>query len=67
MSETARAKYQSSGAPAQFHSDLPENPRKEFRDPTARPPGKSGGVVAHTPHRVSSSIRKTARKAGRRA
>ena len=56
MSETARPKY-SETAPARFSSDLPENPRKEFRDPTARPPGKSGGVAAITPHRVSSSRR----------
>ena len=61
---TARAKYQST-APGEFSSAFPRNPRKNFRDPTARPPGKSGGVAVHTPHRVSSSRRH--RKAGKRA
>ena len=65
MSETARPKY-STTAPARFSSDLPENPRKEFRDPTARPSGQSGGVAVHTPHRVSSSIRRRAKKESRR-
>jgi len=65
MSETARPKY-SSTAPSGFHSDLPQNPRKEFRDPTARPSGKSGGVAVDTPHRVSSS-RRGKKKEGRRS
>ena len=64
MSETARPKY-STTAPSEFSSDLPQNPRKEFRDPTARPPGKSGGVAVFTPHRVSSSIRRRTRKSER--
>lgn len=66
MSDTARPKYDST-APSEFRSSLPENSRKNYRDPDARPPGRSGGVPCDTPHRVSSSIRKGARKAGRRA
>ena len=61
MSTTPRAKYQSSGSPAEFSPDLPQNPRKNFRDPAARPPGRSGGVRADTPHRVSSSTRRSSR------
>lgn len=61
---TARAKYQDT-APSRFHPSEPTNPRKEFRDPTARPPGKSGGVAAITPHRVSSSVRRRVRKSAR--
>ena len=66
MSNTARAKYQTT-APAEFSDSEPENPRKNFRDPNARPSGRSGGGEAHTPHRVSSSRRKAAKKASRRA
>lgn len=65
---TARAKFQST-APAQFTTDQPENPRKNFRDPSARPSGRSGGGPAvSTPHRVSASVRsrrKLVRKAAR--
>ena len=63
---TARAKYQAT-APAEFSSDLPVNLRKDFHDPSARPPGRSGGgIPVSTPHRVSSSRRKTVKKASRR-
>ena len=64
MSDTsARAKY-STTAPGQFRSDLPENPRKEYRSADARPSGRSGGGPAvSTPHRVSASRR--ARKSAR--
>jgi len=63
---TARAKYQTT-APAEFSSALPENPRKQYRSPSARPPGRSGGAPSvSTPHRVSSSIRR-GKKASRRA
>jgi hypothetical protein len=66
MSNTARAKYQTT-APAEFSSSLPVNPRKDYTDPDARPPGRSGGgPPVSTPHRVSSSRRKTAKKASRR-
>jgi hypothetical protein len=66
MSNTARAKYQTT-APARFSASLPENPRKDYNEPDARPPGRSGGgPPVSTPHRVSSSRRKTAKKASRR-
>ena len=73
MSNTARAKYQTT-APAEFSSSLPVNPRKDYTDPDARPPGRSGGgPPVSTPHRVSSSRRggtrtrrETAKKASRR-
>ena len=63
---TARAKYQDSGSPGEFRSSLPQNPRKDYDDPDARPSGKSGGVPARTPHRVSSSIRKSKSRSRRR-
>ena len=64
MSNTARPKY-STTAPGRFSSTLPENPRKEYRSPEARPPGRSGGgPVVSTSHRVSSSRR--GKKASRR-
>jgi hypothetical protein len=66
MSETARAKYQSSGSPAEFSPDLPRNARKEYNSAEARPSGRSGGVRADTPHRVSSSIRKSKPRSRRR-
>jgi hypothetical protein len=73
MSNTARAKYQTT-APAEFSSSLPVNPRKDYTDPDARPPGpdarppgrSGGGPPVSTPHRVSSSRRKTTKKASRR-
>ena len=65
MSASVRPKY-STTAPARFSSDLPENPRKQYRSPEARPPGCSGGVPCDTPHRVSSSIRKGAKQRSRR-
>jgi hypothetical protein len=65
MSDTARAKYQTT-APAEFRGSLTENPRKDYNSPGARPSGKSGGVVAHTPHRVSSSRRPGAKTRSRR-
>lgn len=65
MSNTARPKF-SSTSPGYFTDDQPENPRKEFRSPGARPPGRSGGgPPVSTPHRVSSSIRKGAKAAKR--
>lgn len=64
MSDTARAKYQTT-APAGFSSALPQNPRKDYADPAARPSGRSGGGTVNTPHRVSSSRR--TKKASRRA
>jgi hypothetical protein len=57
MSETARAKYQDSGAPPEFSSSLPQNSRKEYNSAEARPSGRSGGGSVSTPHRVSSSRR----------
>jgi hypothetical protein len=64
MSDTARAKYQST-APPEFRSSLPVNPRKEYNSAEARPSGRSGGGPAvSTPHRVSAS-RRGKRKAGR--
>jgi hypothetical protein len=66
MSDTARAKYQDSGAPPEFRSSLPVNPRKEYNSAEARPSGRSGGGPAvSTPHRVSSSIRKSKRSRSR--
>jgi hypothetical protein len=66
MADNARAKYQTT-APAAFSSDLPENPRKQYRSPEARPSGRSGGVPCDTPHRVSSSVRRGKKKESRRA
>lgn len=63
MSETARPKY-SSTAPSEFRSDLPENSRKNYNSASARPSGRSGGVAVSTPHRISSSRRRS-RKEGR--
>ena len=54
---TPRAKYQDSGSPGRFSSDLPENPRKNYDSEEARPSGRSGGGSCDTPHRVSSSVR----------
>jgi hypothetical protein len=61
---SARPKY-STTAPAGFSASLPENPRKEFRSPAARPSGRSGGGAVSTPHRISSS-RRRARAGGRK-
>ncbi len=62
---SARPKY-STTSPAQFSSALPENPRKDYNSPSARPSGRSGGGPAvSTPHRVSSSRR--GKKASRRS
>lgn len=66
MSEAARPKY-SSTAPAGFSSSLPENPRKDYDDPSARPSGRSGGGECPTPHRNSSSVRKGERGAKKRS
>jgi hypothetical protein len=63
---TARAKYQEAGSPPKFKKSLPENPRKDYDEPGARPPGKSGGVLAHTPHKKSSSVRKMKKRSPRR-
>jgi hypothetical protein len=66
MSISVRPKY-SSTAPAEFSSSLPQNPRKDYNDPSARPPGRSGGGPAvSTPHRVSSSTRKSKSRSRRR-
>ena len=66
MANTARAKYQDSGAPPSFRASLPENPRKDFDCDYARPSGRSGGVPCDTPHRVSSSVRKSKPRSRRR-
>ena len=66
MSNTARPKL-SSTAPAFFSESDPENPRKDFNDPSARPSGRSGGPPAvSTPHRVSTSRRGTKKQRSRR-
>lgn len=74
---TARSKYQatapaddpasSAAAPvSSAFASSPANPRRNFRDPNARPSGHSGGGTARTPHRVSRSRQKT-KKASRRS
>jgi hypothetical protein len=50
-----RAKV-SSVAPAGFTESKPINPRKEYKEPSARPPGRSGGGV------VEESKRSTYRR-----
>ena len=65
MSNTARPKFQTT-SPAYFSDSDPENPRKDYNDKSARPPGRSGGAPAvSTPHRVSSSRRAGGKQAKR--